>query len=137
MPKVIHKLLLLLALISPLNSCLIKKREVVYEVKKLKTNDYPFVKQKALLVISPASLNVGDIYHVYLLPENEGIKGNEYGIVFTANDWDNVLPRDSSKIKLSWTSGDTLKIAFDKKLRILNQVIKTRENTIIYDTFNN
>lgn len=135
MPQIIHTLLLLLVLILPLNSCLIDKREVVYEVKNLKTNDHLNVKQKALLVISPASLNAGDVYHVYLLNENESIKGNDYGIVFTANEWDNLLPRDSTKIKLFWVSEDTLKIAFDKKLRILNQVIKTRDNTIVYKAF--
>ena|GEM_PF-2213552 len=64
MPQIIHKLLLLFALILSLNSCLIEKREVVYEVKNLKTNEHLGIKQKVLLVISPASLNVGDIYHV-------------------------------------------------------------------------
>ena len=125
------KLILLLSILF-LASCHQESNEVIYEIKNesLYTSG---MRQKAVLAIEPAELNVGDGYHVYVLPEEESINGNDYGIVFTANNWDNALPRDSSDIKLKWLSRDTLKITYHKKLRILNQVIRTRDNVIVYE----
>jgi hypothetical protein len=116
-----------LLLVFLLTSCFQPEREVIYEVKNIAT------KQKAILTLTPAEFNVGDIYHVYILFEKETIKGNDYGIVFSANNWDNALPRDTSKIKMKWLTEDTLKISYNSKLRIYNQVIKTRDNVIIYE----
>jgi hypothetical protein len=118
---------LLIVSAASLTSCFNKEKKMIYEVKSKDTN------QKAILAISSAEWNVGDAYHVYILSEDESIEGNDYGIVFTANEWDNVLPRDSSKIKLKWLHGDTLMVSFNRKLRIYNQVIRTRDNIIVYD----
>lgn len=125
------KLFLLLSILF-LASCHQESIEVIYEIKN--ENLHPSgMRQKAVLAVDPAELNVGDGYQVYVLPEKESIKGNDYGIVFSANNWDNGLPRDSSDIKLKWLSRDTLKITYHKKLRILNQVIRTRDNVIEYE----
>jgi len=34
---------------------------------------------------------------------------------------------------MKWLTEDTLKISYNSKLRIYNQVIKTRDNVIIYE----
>lgn len=125
--------LLLIVPILILNSCFQKTNEAIYEIKNKTTDKKIGAEQKAILAVAPAEWNVDDSYHVYILFDNEAIEGNGYGIVFSANDWDNVLPRDDSKIKLTWISDDTLKISYDKRLRILNQVIKTRDNVIVYE----
>ena len=113
-----------------MTSCFHQDNEIIYEVKNIRT------KQKAILSLTPAELNIGDIYHVFILFDNEDLKTNDYGIVFSVNDWDNVLPRDTSKIKINWLLGDTIKISYDRKLRIYNQVIKTRDNVIVYEPIN-
>jgi hypothetical protein len=111
-------------------SCFQQDNEVIFEVPNIAT------KQKAILTLVPAEFNVGDIYHVYILFDNERVKGNDYGIVFSVNDWDNVLPRDTSEIKMKWLTKDTLKISYNSKLKVYNQVIKTRDNVIIYEEMN-
>lgn len=113
-------------------SCLSRNAETIYEIKNNNTKGIDS-KQKAVLALSPGAWNVGDEYLVYIISDNDEIRNNDYGIVFAANNRDSVLPRDSSKIKLKWISSSTLKIIFDKRLRILKQVIRTRDNVIVYE----
>ena len=112
-----------------MTSCTSMNNEIIYQVEN---NDKT---QKAILSVCPGSFNVGDSYRVFILYSNENL--DDYGIVFIANDWDNVLPRDTSKIKLNWIDSKTLKINFDKKLRIIDQRIKTRDNVIVYGNIEN
>ena len=117
-------------LILLFGSCSQRTNKTLYEVKNPTTN------QRAVLTILSPELNVGERYYVYILVDNEPVKGNNYGIVFSANMFDTVLPKDTSKIKMKWLSGDTLKINYDKSLKIHHQVIKTRDNVVVYEEDN-
>jgi hypothetical protein len=115
-----------------LTSCFQENTKVIYEIKNESIHPSG-MKQKAVLSILPGEWNVGDRCYVHILSDKEDVNGNDYGMVFAVNNYDSALPRDSSKIRVKWLSDNTLKITYDKKLKILHQVIKTRDNVIVYE----
>ena len=71
------------------------------------TRDYEGIRN-AILVIKSSGATVGDSYQISILP--------------------------SQNIKLMWVGHDTLRITYNKKLRVFKSITKTSDAIIVYDT---
>ena len=80
------------------------------------------------------SATVGDSYQISMLLSNDKLKDSDVGNIFIADNYS--IGNDTSKVNFIWLSNDTLKISFDKSLRVFITKTKVSDVTIIYDSVN-
>lgn len=57
-----------------------------------------------------------------------------YRKYFYADDHDGGISSDTSRVNFVWLSFDTLKVSFDKRLRVFKMKPKIKDATIVYDS---
>ena len=125
-----HRILELL-LVFILSSCLhlsdnkneIVKLQIAYDGMK-----------NCILFIKSAGATVGDSYQISILPYQEKLKNSDTGNIFIADDSGGGIPSDTSRVNFEWLSFDTVKVSFDKRLRVFKMNTKSKGATIVYDS---
>ena len=77
---------------------------------------------------------VGDSYQISILPSQNKLSNSDVGNIFVSDDPNRALNSDTSMIKLMWVGHDTLRITYNKKLRVFKSITKTSDAIIVYDT---
>ena len=95
--------------------------------------DYEGIKN-CILFIKGGGATVGDSYQISIVPYQNKLKDSDIGNVFIADDHDGGISSDTSRINFEWLSFDTLKISFDKQLRVFKMITETKDTKIIYDS---
>ncbi len=126
-----YQRLFLLFLLFVLYSC-IDFSDSKNEILKESTN-YEGMKS-CILFIKSGGATVGDSYQISVRPRQYNLKDSDTGNVFIADDHDGAIGSDTSRVNFEWLSFDTLKISFDKKLRVFKMDSKTEGAIIIYDS---
>jgi hypothetical protein len=118
-------------LLFVLSSCLDlsdSKNDIVKE-----RTDYDRIKN-CILFIKSGGATVGDSYQISILPYQDKLRDSDTGNIFIADDHDGSITSDTSRINFEWLSFDTLKVSFDKRLRVFKMVTETKDAKIIYDS---
>ena len=102
------------------------------EIIKERT-DYEGIKN-CILFIRSGGATVGDSYQISILPYQDKLKDSDTGNIFIADDHDGGISSDTSRVNLEWLSFDTLKVSFDKRLRVFKMKTKIKDATIVYDS---
>jgi hypothetical protein len=113
------------------NSCIElsdNKNEIIFE-----TTDYNSARN-SILFIKSGGATVGDSYQISVLPYQDKLKDSDTGNVFIADDHDGSISNDTSRVNVRWLGYDTLKISFDKSLRVFKMNTKAKNVIIIYDS---
>jgi len=113
------------------HSC-INLNDLKNEVVKERT-DYEGIKN-CILFIKSGGATVGDSYQISIVPYQDKLKDSDTGNIFIADDHDGSISSDTSRINFEWLSFDTLKVSFDKRLRVFKMITETKDAKIIYDS---
>ena len=97
------------------------------------TRDYEGIRN-AILFIKSSGATVGDSYQKSILPSQNKHSNSDVGNIFVSDDPNRALNSDTSMIKLMWVGHDTLRITYNKKLRVFKSITKTSDAIIVYDT---
>ena len=92
--------------------------------------------KKCILFIKSGGATVVDSYQISMLLSNDKLKDSDVGNIFIADNYNYSISNDTSKVNFIWLSNDTLKISFDKSLRVFITKTKVSDVTIIYDSVN-
>lgn len=108
------------------------ENEIIYQ-----TTDYEGIKN-AVLFIKSGGATVGDSYQISIIPYQNKLKNSDNGNVFICDNPNRGLSADTSMIKMSWLSYDTLKITYNKGVRIFkanttSSCCGTTNAIIVYD----
>jgi len=87
-----------------------------------------------ILFIKSAGATVGDSYQISILPYQEKLMNSNTGNIFIADDPGGGIPSDTSRVNFEWLSFDTVKVSFDKRLRVFKMATKSKGATIVYDS---
>ena len=104
------------------------KNEIIKE-----RTDHEEIK-KCILFIKSGGTTVGDSYQISILSYQDKLNNSDTGNIFIADDPDGGIRSDTSRINFEWISFDTLKISFDKNIRVFKMNSKANDVTIIYDS---
>ena len=113
-------------------------------VDLMENNDNEIIKERTdnkgikncILFVKAGGATVGDSYQISILPFQEKLRDSDTGNIFIADDHDGSISYDTSRVNFKWLSFDTLKVSFDKRLRIFKMIKKIQDAVIIYDTLN-
>ncbi len=114
-----------------LSSC-IDLSDNTNEIVKERT-DYEGIKN-CILFIKSGGATVGDSYQISIVPYQDKLRDSDRGNIFIADDHDGGISSDTSRINFEWLSFDTLKVSFDKRLRVFKMNTETKDVKIIYDS---
>jgi hypothetical protein len=92
--------------------------------------------KKSILFIKSCGATVGDSYQVSIVPYQTMLKDSDTGNVFIADSHNGAISADTSKIKIDWLTADTLKVSFDKALRVFKSNKKVEGIVVMYDSLN-
>lgn len=95
--------------------------------------DYEGLKN-CIFFIKSGGATVGDSYQISVLPYQDKLKDSDTGNIFIADDHDRSISSDTSRVNFEWISFDTLKVSFDKRLRVFKKITETRDVKIVYDS---
>lgn len=123
-----HRAVVLLFILS---SCL-DLSDTANEIVK-KRADYEEIKN-CILFIKSGGATVGDSYQISIVPYQNKLKDSDTGNIFIADDHDGSISAGTSRIDFEWVSFDTLKVSFDKRLRVFKMITETKDAKIIYDS---
>lgn len=123
---------LYLFLLFYFNSC-IDITDNKNEIIKQRTDNESLM--NCILFIKSGGATVGDSYQISIIPYQKKLSTSQIGNVFIADDHDGGIISDTSRVNFRWVTVDTLKISFDKRLRIFKMTTKTKDATIIYESF--
>jgi hypothetical protein len=90
--------------------------------------------KNCILFIKSAGATVGDSYQISILPYQDNLKDSDSGNIFIADDHGGGINSDTSWVNFEWLSFDTLKVSFNKRLRVFKMNTKLKDATIIYDS---
>ena len=122
--------LIIFTIIAALASC----SNLLGDQKTTLIKDSPNNNQtkKAVLLQNDGNATTGLSLHVSILDYDHKLSGNEIGNTFTVDSNHNTTMLDSTSVKLSWISNDTLQINYDNDLRTFKQEKKVNNVTVIY-----
>ncbi|MBX9782615.1 MAG: hypothetical protein K2X48_04890 [Chitinophagaceae bacterium] len=100
-----------------------------------RSSDYKGIKN-SILFIKSGGATVGDSYQISILSYQDKLKDSDIGNIFIADDHDSAISSDTSRVNFVWISFDTLKVSFDKRLRVFKMETKMKDATIVYDSLN-
>ena len=118
-------------LIFILSSC-IDLTNNTNEILKERT-DYEGIK-KGILFIKSGGGTVGDSYQFSIVPHQDKLKDGDTGNIFIADEHDGDIRKDTTRVNFEWLNFDTLKVSFDKRLRVFKMITEIKDVKIIYDS---
>jgi hypothetical protein len=100
----------------------------------IKESYNPQKSKKAILFQKGGNATSDNSLQVSIVGYNYELDNREVGNTFTVDSDHNKTMEDLDSINFTWLSNDTLKIDFDKKLRVFIQNRSVNGVTIIYDS---